>query len=113
MHGILAYEFELHQLKQLVCIGYAVKSSAKIFQRLIMVHRTESGKRISLASVVTLAFEKRLEEFRRVWNQDLRKVIYGGNGENGVLADVGMSMLQTGPGRRKEGLNQLGFSKLA
>ncbi len=78
-----------------------------------MVHCTESGKRIPLASVVTLAFEKCLEEFRSVGNQDLRKVVYGGNGENGVLADVGVSMLQTGSGRRKERLNQLGFSKLA
>lgn len=78
-----------------------------------MVHCTESGKRISLARVVTFAFEKCLEEFRSVGNQDLRKVVYGGNGEDGILADIGVSMLQTGSGRRKERLNQLGFSKLA
>lgn len=63
--------------------------------------------------MVTFAFEKCLEEFRSVGNQDLRKVIYGGDGEDGVLADVGVSMLQTRSGRRKERFNQLGFSELA
>ena len=40
-------------------------------------------------------------------------MVYGGNGEDGVLADIGVSMLQTGSCRRKERLNQLWFSKLA
>lgn len=78
-----------------------------------MVHCTESRKCIPLARVVTFAFEKCLEEFRSVGNQDLRKVIYGGDGEGGVLADVGVSMLQTRSGRRKERFDQLGFSELA
>ena len=40
-------------------------------------------------------------------------MVYGGNGKNGVLPDVCMSVLQAGSGRRKERLNQLGFPKLA
>lgn len=63
--------------------------------------------------MITFALEKGLEEFRSVGNQDLRKVVYGGNGEDGVLADVCVSMLQTRSGRREERLNQLGLSKLA
>ena len=78
-----------------------------------MVHCAKSRKRIPLARVITFAFEECLEQFRSVGNQDLRKVIYRGNSEDGVLANVGMSMLQTRSGRREERLNQLGFSKLA
>ena len=66
LHRIFTYEFELYQLKQLVCIGYAVKCSTKIFQRLVMIHCTESCKCIPLARVVTFAFEKGLEKFRSV-----------------------------------------------
>ena len=63
--------------------------------------------------MVAFPFEKGLEEFRSVGNQDLREVVYGGNSEDCVLADVGMSMLQTRSGGGKERLNQFGFSKLA
>ena len=63
--------------------------------------------------MVTFALEKSLEEFRSVGNQDLRKVVYGGNGKDSVLADVCVSMVQTRSGRREERLNQLGLSKLA
>ena len=40
-------------------------------------------------------------------------MVYGGNGEDGVLADVGVSMLQTRSGRREKRLNQFRFPKLA
>ena len=63
--------------------------------------------------MVTLAPKKCLKEFGGVWNQSFGKVIYGGNCKDGVLPDVGMSMLQAGSGRRKERLNQLGLPKLA
>ena len=63
--------------------------------------------------MITFAFEKRLEKFRSVGYKNLGKVVYGGNGEDGVLADVGVSMLQTRSGRRKKRLNQFRFPKLA
>lgn len=63
--------------------------------------------------MVAFALKKCLKEFRSVGNQDLRKVVYGRYSEDGVLADVSVSMLQTRSGGRKERLNQLGFSKLA
>lgn len=62
--------------------------------------------------MVTFALKKCLEKFRSVGNQDVGKMVYRCNGEDGVLPDVSVSMLQTRSGGRKERLNQLGFSKL-
>lgn len=77
-----------------------------------MVHCAESCKGIPLARVVTLALKKSLEKFRSVGNQDLGKMVYRRNGEDGILPNIGVSMLQTRSGGRKERLNQFRFSKL-
>jgi hypothetical protein len=39
--------------------------------------------------------------------------VNGGDGENGVLSDVGMSVFETRSGRRKKRLDELSFPQLA
>lgn len=54
LNRVFPNEFQLGQLKQLVNVGNTIKRLTQIFQSLLVADRHQSGKGISLASVVAL-----------------------------------------------------------
>lgn len=58
--SIFPDEFQFHQLKKLIRIRYAIKHSVHVLQSLLVADGCQSGESIPLASVITLAVQKRL-----------------------------------------------------
>jgi len=75
-----------------------------------MANAKESCERIALAGVVAFGFKEVLDEVGTVRDEGFGKLVDGGNGEDGVLPDVRVSVFETGPGRRKEMFYEFGFA---
>ena len=75
-----------------------------------MTNRGERGKGISLARGIAFGFQEGLEQLRRIGHQNLVVLVDGGNGKDGVLANVGVAVLETGSRRRKQGFYELGVA---
>jgi len=75
-----------------------------------MADAEECRERIALAGIVALGFKEVLYEIGAVRDEGFGKLVDGGNGEDGVLPDVGVSVFETGPGRRKEMFYEFGFA---
>ena len=73
----------------------------------------ESRKCVALACVVALRFKEGLDEFGGVWHESLVVLVDGGDCEDGVLADVGVPVLEALSRGCKEGLHEFGFTQLA
>lgn len=68
---------------------------------------------ITLAGVITFGFQERSNQLGRIRNETFGVLEDRGHGEDGVLSDVCVSMLEAGAGRGEEGFNELGFAQLA
>lgn len=93
LHRILADKLKLYELEQFICVWDGVESSAKVFQSFLMIHRTQSSKGISFASMIAFSFEKSPYKLRGIWDQGLGMVVDGRDSEDSILANVGMPML--------------------
>ena len=61
-----------------------------------MINASQGCKGISFACWIGFSVEEGCDEFGRVWNQCGRMRVDGGDGEDGVLSNVGMTMLEAG-----------------
>ena len=86
--GVLADELELGELQQFIRIGNALEDGAQVLKRLVVADGHESSKGISLAGSVALGLEERLQQLGGVGHESLVVLEDGGNGEDGVLADI-------------------------
>lgn len=111
--SILANEFELGKLQQLVCVGDTFKDGTQVFESFVVADRGQSSEGVSLARSVTFGFQESLEELRRVGHHSLVVLKDGSNCKDGILADVGMTVLKTGSCGGQQGLDQLGIAQLA
>lgn len=110
---ILAQEFQLRQLEQLIGVGNGIKSRAEVLKRLLMADRSEGCKGITLAGAVGLRFKEGLEEFGGVGNEGLGVLEDRGDCPSGVLSYVGMAVFQTRAGRGQERLDEFRFAEFA
>jgi hypothetical protein len=78
-----------------------------------MTDADQSGKGISLAGMITLISEEGVNKVRSIGDERLRVDVKGGDGKDGVLPHIGMSMLKTGTCWRQQRLDELGLPKLA
>lgn len=68
---------------------------------------------IALAGAVGLRIEERLDKLRSIWDQRLRVLEDRSDSPHGVLADIGVAVIQAGACGREEGFNEFRFSELA
>ena len=94
-HGVFPDELQLCQLQQLVRVRNAVKHAAQILQRFIMADRHERSKCVALAGMVILLRQEVLDELRSIRNELLEMLVYRCDGEDGILSNVGMAVLET------------------
>lgn len=78
-----------------------------------MIDADKGGERIPLGSGVTFGLEKSRDQVRGVGNEGWGVLVNGGHGEDGVLADVRMAVLEARSGGGQERLDQFGLAKLA
>lgn len=78
-----------------------------------MIYVGKSRESVPLARRVALGFEEGRNQVGRIWYQAGRVLVDGCNGEDGVLADICVAMLETRPRRREERLDQLWLAELA
>lgn len=60
-----------------------------------MADHCKSSKCIPSAGMVTLSFEEGQYEVRRIGDEGFGQLIYGGDGEDGVLSNIGVSVFET------------------
>lgn len=78
-----------------------------------MTDADQRRKCVPLASVIAFALQECRYQLRGIRNQTLGVLENRSYSKYGVLANVGMSMLETRTCGRKEGFDQLSFTKLA
>lgn len=61
-----------------------------------MIDAGKGSKGIALACGVCLAVEESCDKLCRIWNKRLGMRINRGDGKDGVLANVGVAVLETG-----------------
>ena len=110
---VLSDELQLNELQQFACVGDAFEYRAQILQCFFVADAHESRKCVALACVVALRFKEGLDEFGGVWHESLVVLVDGGDCEDGVLADVGVPVLEALSRGCKEGLHEFGFTQLA
>lgn len=78
-----------------------------------MVNARKSGKCISLAGGIGLALQESSDELRGVGDEGRRMREDGRDGEDGILANVCVAMLETESRGGEQGLDELRFPQLA
>ena len=110
---ILADKLNLRQLQQLLGVGDAVKDACEVGQGAFVADAGQRGKAVALAGGVGLGLDKGGEQLGGIGDQQRRVLEDGRDGKDGVLAHVGVAVLETGARRRQQRLNQLGLAQLA
>lgn len=59
-----------------------------------MADGDESRESVPLASVVAFGLQEGRNELRGIWNKMFKVLIYGSDGEDGILSHIGVSMFQ-------------------
>lgn len=113
MDRVFPDKLELDQLQEFLGVRNAIKYGAQVSQCLVVADAGEGSKAVPLARRVALAFEECGNEVGGVGDEGGRVLVDGCYGENGILPYVGMTMLETGPRRGEERLEELGFPQLA
>lgn len=78
-----------------------------------MIYAGQSGEGVPFACRVALGLEECGDEVGGIWYEGGRVLEDGGDGKNGVLADIGVTVLETRPRRGEKGLDELWLAKLA
>lgn len=78
-----------------------------------MVYAGQGGEGVPLARGVALGLEEGGNQVGCIWDQRGRMLKDGGNGEDGILPYIGVTMLETRSGGGEEGFDELGFAELA
>lgn len=113
LHSILADELELDQLEELFRVGNPLKDRAEVYQSPVMVDGGKGGKGIPLAGGVGFALEEGADEVGRIGNEGGRVLVDGCDGEDGILAHIGVAVLETLHCGGQEGLDEFGLAELA
>lgn len=113
LDSVLANELELHQLQQLFRVGNALEDLAEVCKSLVMIYASKGGKGIALAGGVALALQEGSDQLRGIGDERGRVNVDRRDGEDGVLSDVRVAVLEAGPCRGEERLDQFGFAKFA
>lgn len=93
---VLADKLKLDELKQLICVGNALENRAQVLQSLVVADGGQGSKGVSLASGVALRVKEGLQQLGSVGHEGLVVLVDRGDGKDGILANVGMAVLQTG-----------------
>lgn len=78
-----------------------------------MANRSQGSKGVPLASVIALLLQEVQEKLGRIGDESFQMLIYRGDGENSVLADICMAVLKALSSRLEQGLDKLGVAELA
>lgn len=78
-----------------------------------MANAGQSREGVPLACGIILPVQERCDKLRSIGDEGRGVLVDGSNSIDGVLPDVGVSVLEAGPGRGQEGLDQFGLAKLA
>lgn len=78
-----------------------------------MADHLQRNKSVAFARVVVLVLDEDFNEFGCIGYQGFGMLKDGGYGEDGVLADVSMSVLETGSSGGEERFNEFGFAQFA
>ena len=78
-----------------------------------MANADQCRKCVSLAGMIAFPLQESRYKLRGVGNETLGMLEDRGNSVDGILANIGMSVLKAGACGGEEGLNELSFTKLA
>lgn len=113
LDSILSDELQFDQLEQLLCIWDSVEDGAQIYEGLLVVYAGQGGEGVPLACGVALGLEECSNQVGGIGDQRGRVLKDGGNGEDGILPYIGVTVLETRSGGGEEGLDEFGFAELA
>lgn len=94
LDGIFPDELQLDQLQELIRVGYPIKGTTQVFKCLLMADTDERSEGVSLAGVIALRLEEGGDEIGSIGDEGLRMLVDGGHGKDGVLPNIGMTMLE-------------------
>lgn len=78
-----------------------------------MIDADKGGECVPLGCRVTFGLEESGDKVGRIWYQRRRVLVDGGYREDGILADIRMTVLEARSSGGKERLDQLRLAKLA
>lgn len=78
-----------------------------------MVDAGKRGEGVPLARGIVLGLEEGGNELSGIWNQRRGVLVNRGNSKDGILANVCVTVLETGSSGGKKGLDELGLAELA
>lgn len=78
-----------------------------------MVYAGQSRKGVPLACGVAFGLEEGGNQVGRIWNQRGRVLEDGGDGKDGILSYICVTVLEARSGGGEEGLDELRFAELA
>jgi hypothetical protein len=113
LYGVLANKLQFRQLEKLFCVGYAIEHLSEIGKSFVMTDGHEGGKGISLARRIVFLQEEVVYKIRRIRDQLLEVLVYGGDREHGVLPHVGVAVLEALSCGLQQGLHELGLTDFA
>lgn len=78
-----------------------------------MADGRQGGESIALAGGIALGLEEGLEKLGGIGHEGFVVLVDGGNGEDGILSNIGMAVFKTSSCRSQKRLNQFGIAQLA
>lgn len=112
LDGILADELELDKLQQLLCVRDAVEDGAQVHEGPVVVDARESGECVPLAGGVGLGLEEGTDELGGIGDKGGGVLEDRCDGEDCILANVGVAVLKALPCGGKQRLDKLGLAQL-